>query len=71
MSEEADWNLLAVLKKTLEEMSEDEIPPKLVTEIYNILQKHQYKTNRERAREPVNQKMGLDRRRFVGGKICF
>ena len=55
MSEEADWNLLAVVKKTLEEMSEDEIPPKLVTEIYNILQKHQYKTNRERARDLISR----------------
>ena len=55
MSEEADWNLLAVVKKTLEEMSEDEIPPKLVTEIYKILQKHQYKSNRERARDLISR----------------
>lgn len=55
MTEEADWNLLAVVKKTLEEIGEDEIPPKLVTEIYNILQKHQYKTNRERARDLISR----------------
>lgn len=53
MNEEADWNLLAVVKKTLEEMGEDEIPTKLVTEIYKILQKYQYKTNRERSRDLI------------------
>ena len=53
MNEEADWNLLAVVKKTLEEMGEGEIPTKLVTEIYKILQKYQYKTNRERTRDLI------------------
>jgi hypothetical protein len=53
ISKEEEWNLYTVVEKTAKKMSHPDLPPELVKEIFKILSKYQYRTNRERPREMI------------------
>lgn len=53
MPKDTEWNLLAVIEESLKELDDVNLPPKLVKDIYKILQKYQYRTNRDRPRDLI------------------
>ena len=55
MSKKDEWSLLTVVEKTAKEMANPDLPPELVKKIFKILQKYQYRTNRERPREMISR----------------
>tara|TARA_B110000914_G_C15346770_1_gene391893 strand:+ start:274 stop:471 length:198 start_codon:yes stop_codon:yes gene_type:complete len=55
MSKKDEWSLLTVVEKTAKEMANPDLPPKLVKEIFKILQNYQYRTNRDRPREMISR----------------
>jgi len=53
MSKDTEWNLLAVIEGSVKELDDGNLPPELVKKIYKILQKYQYRTNRDRPRDLI------------------
>ena len=53
MPKDTEWNLLAVIEESVKELDDVNLPPKLVKDIYKILQKYQYRTNRDRPRDLI------------------
>ena len=53
MSKDTEWNLLTVIEESIKELDDPNLPPELVKKIYKILQKYQYRTNRERPRDLI------------------
>ncbi|MDC0528123.1 hypothetical protein OAO11_03390 [Candidatus Poseidoniaceae archaeon] len=53
MSKDSEWNLLAVIEESVKELDDPNLPPELVKKIYKILQKYQYRTNRDRPRDLI------------------
>jgi hypothetical protein len=53
MPKDTEWNLLAVIEESVKELDDVNLPPKLIKDIYKILQKYQYRTNRDRPRDLI------------------
>lgn len=53
MSSEHEWSLQNVIEQATKELGEDELDSDLVMKIFQILRKHQFRTNRDRPRELI------------------
>jgi hypothetical protein len=53
MSSEHEWSLQNVIEQATKELGGDELDSDLVTKIFQILRKHQFRTNRDRPRELI------------------